>query len=105
MSHLQLKQGALTLNCVIYAPLANRRLKILCARAMALPVGRGMFTLSSAPPQITEALRLSPLTLKGRMPNAATVDLDTAQMPADHLLWPEFHNGVAAALRLAQENG
>ena len=35
------------------------------------------------------------------MPNAATVDLDTSQLPADHLLWPEFHNGIAAALRLA----
>ena len=77
------------------------RLKMLCARAMALPIGRGMFTLSSAPPQITEALKLAPLTLKGRMPNAATVDLDTEKLPADHLLWPEFHNGVAAALRLA----
>ena len=68
---------------------------------MALPIGRGMFTLASAPPLMTEALRLAPLTLKGRMPNAATVDLDTSHLPADHLLWPEFHNGIAAALRLA----
>ena len=77
------------------------RLLLLCRRSMALPIGRGMFTLASAPPQLTEALRLAPLTLKGRMPNAATVDLDTSQLPADHLLWPEFHNGIAAALRLA----
>jgi len=24
-----------------------------------------------------------------------------AQLPADHTAWPEFHNGVAAALRLS----
>ena len=54
------------------------RLLLLCRRSMALPVGRGMFTLASAPPRLTEALRMAPLTLKGRMPNAATVDLDLA---------------------------
>lgn len=46
-------------------------------------------------------MRLAPLTLKGRMPsNAATIDLDVSSLPADHLMWPEFHNGAAAALRL-----
>ncbi|KAL1503732.1 hypothetical protein AB1Y20_012203 [Prymnesium parvum] len=80
----------------------QQRLLLLCRRSMALPVGRGMFTLSSAPPVLTEALRHAPLSLKGRMqPNAATVDLDLAALPADHLVWPEFHNGAAAALRLA----
>ena len=34
---------------------------------MALPIGRGMFTLASAPPLLTEALRLAPLTLKGTL--------------------------------------
>ena len=34
---------------------------------MALPIGRGMFTLASAPPLMTEALRLAPLTLKGTL--------------------------------------
>ena len=44
---------------------------------------------------------MAPLTLKGRMPNAATVDLDLAALPSDTLMWPEFHNGVAAARRHA----
>ena len=77
------------------------RLHLLCRRSMALPVGRGMFSLASAPPRLTEALRLAPLTLKGRMPStAATIDLDLATLPSDQLHWPEFHNGAAAALRL-----
>ena len=77
------------------------RLMLLCRRAMALPIGRGMFSLASAPPRLTEALRMAPLTLKGRMPStAATIDLDLSALPGDQLHWPEFHNGVAAALRL-----
>ena len=77
------------------------RLMLLCRRSMALPVGRGMFSLASAPPRLTEALRMAPLTLKGRMPaNAATIDLDLSALPSDQLHWPEFHNGTAAALRL-----
>lgn len=71
------------------------RLTLLCRRSMGLSIGRGMFTLASAPPQLTEALRMAPLALKGHMsPNSATIDLDTASMPADHLMWPEFHNGA-----------
>ena len=77
------------------------RLLLLCRRAMALPVGRGMFSLASASPRLTEALRMAPLVLKGRMPStAATIDLDLSTLPPDQLHWPEFHNGTAAALRL-----
>lgn len=80
----------------------QQRLLLLCRRSMALPVGRGMFTLSSAPPVLTEALRHAPLSLKGRtQPNAATVDLDLTALPAEYLIWPEFHNGATAALRLS----
>ena len=27
--------------------------------------------------------------------------LDASLLPPDHAAWPEFHNGVAAALRLS----
>ena len=78
------------------------RLALLCRRSMALPIGRGMFTLASAPAQLTEALRIAPLILKGHTsPNAATIDMDVSALPADHLMWPEFHNGAAAAMRLS----
>ena len=77
------------------------RLRLMCRRSMALPVGRGMFSLASASPQLTEVMRLAPLALKGQIPsNSATVDMDVSALPADHLAWPEFHNGAAAALRL-----
>lgn len=78
------------------------RLALLCRRAMALSVGRGMFTLSSSSAELIETLRLAPLVLTGHSsPTSATIELDTAAFPPDHLLWPEFHNGCASALRLS----
>jgi len=78
------------------------RLALLCRRSMALSVGRGMFTLASSPAEFIETLRLAPLVLKGHTsPKGATIELDTATFPPDHLMWPDFHNGCASALRLS----
>ena len=78
------------------------RLQLLARRTLSLAVGRGMFTLGLATPLPTEALDIPPLQLGGRLPqNDALIKLDLALLPADHAAWPEFHNGVAAALRLA----
>ena len=55
------------------------RLLLLCRRSMALPVGRGMFTLGLATPLPTEALDIPPLQLGGRLPqNDALIKLDLA---------------------------
>jgi anaphase-promoting complex subunit 1 len=78
------------------------KLLLLCKRSMALPVGRGMFTLASLYPLLTEPLPIPPLSLAGRVPPTnATIALDTSGYAAELSLWPEFHNGVAAGLRLA----
>jgi anaphase-promoting complex subunit 1 len=78
------------------------RLQLLARRTLSLAVGRGMFTLGLAAPLPTEALPVPPLQLGGRLPaNDALIKLDLSLLPADHAAWPEFHNGVAAALRLA----
>mmetsp|Transcript_19961 Transcript_19961/g.60592 ORF Transcript_19961/g.60592 Transcript_19961/m.60592 type:complete len:175 (-) Transcript_19961:1148-1672(-) len=69
---------------------------------MALSVGRGMFTLASAPAERVDSLRLAPLVLQGHTsPKGATIELDTSALSPDHMLWPDFHNGCASALRLA----
>jgi hypothetical protein len=77
------------------------QLAVLCRRATALGVGRGMFTLASAPAERVQSLQLAPLVLQGHTsPKGATIELDTSALETDHLLWPEFHNGCACALRL-----
>jgi hypothetical protein len=77
------------------------RLLSLCRRSLACSVGRGMLTLGSLEPLIAEALPVPPLNLTGRVPpNNAIVQLDTASAPTELTLWPDFHNGVAAGLRV-----
>ena len=65
-------------------------------------VGRGMLTLGSLSPALAaEILPLPPLCLKGRAPpNDTIIPLDVSKASEDLTHWPEFHNGVAAALRL-----
>ncbi|EKX35535.1 hypothetical protein GUITHDRAFT_118345 [Guillardia theta CCMP2712] len=80
----------------------QNKLQLIARRTLALSVGRGMFTLGTATPLPTEALPIPPLQLSGRLQsNDALIKLDVSLLPADHAAWPEFHNGVAAALRLS----
>jgi hypothetical protein len=77
------------------------KLLALCRRSLAGICGRGMLTMGSMRPLLGEILPVPPLALKGRCPpNNTIVVLDLSTAPADLTLWPEFHNGVAAGLRL-----
>uniref|UniRef100_A0A6A7FY93 Anaphase-promoting complex subunit 1-like isoform X1 n=2 Tax=Hirondellea gigas TaxID=1518452 RepID=A0A6A7FY93_9CRUS len=79
----------------------ERYLFSLCIRTMALPIGRGMFTLSTLTPVITETLVIPPLTLSGRAaPRGTSVDLTNIEVPPNMNMWPLFHNGVASALKI-----
>uniref|UniRef100_A0A8C1Q5J8 Anaphase-promoting complex subunit 1 n=1 Tax=Cyprinus carpio TaxID=7962 RepID=A0A8C1Q5J8_CYPCA len=76
----------------------------LCQRTMALPVGRGLFTLFSYHPVPTEPLPVPKLNLTGRAPPRNTmVDLNSGNIdvPPNMTSWPSFHNGVAAGLKIA----
>ncbi|KAG8278443.1 Anaphase-promoting complex subunit 1 [Homalodisca vitripennis] len=69
---------------------------------MALPVGRGMLTLHTACPVPSEPLSIPRLCLSGRAPpRGTTVDLTHIEVVPNMNLWPLFHNGVAAGLRIA----
>eukprot|EP00026_Physarum_polycephalum_P000617 Phypoly_transcript_00618.p1 GENE.Phypoly_transcript_00618~~Phypoly_transcript_00618.p1 ORF type:complete len:1448 (+),score=229.82 Phypoly_transcript_00618:543-4346(+) len=82
------------------------RLLLLSQRAMALSVGRGMFTLSTICPMPTDTFSIPPLEIGGKVPaTRASVTLDTSALPKDLTDWPEFHNGVAAGLRMAPAPG
>ncbi|XP_010253785.1 PREDICTED: anaphase-promoting complex subunit 1 [Nelumbo nucifera] len=80
----------------------------LAQRTTALPFGRGAFTLATICTLLTEALVVPKLVLAGRLPaqQNATVNLDPNIRNVQELKsWPEFHNAVAAGLRLAPFQG
>ncbi|KAM7408400.1 hypothetical protein PAMA_002224 [Pampus argenteus] len=82
----------------------ENKLLQLCQRTMALPVGRGLFTLFSYHPVPTEPLPVPKLNLTGRGPPRNTmVDLNSGNIdvPPNMTSWPSFHNGVAAGLKIA----
>uniref|UniRef100_A0A3Q3MXX9 Anaphase-promoting complex subunit 1 n=1 Tax=Mastacembelus armatus TaxID=205130 RepID=A0A3Q3MXX9_9TELE len=82
----------------------ENKLLQLCQRTMALPVGRGLFTLFSYHPVPTEPLHVPKLNLTGRAPPRNTmVDLNSGNIdvPPNMTSWPSFHNGVAAGLKIA----
>ncbi|XP_076758476.1 anaphase promoting complex subunit 1 [Xylocopa sonorina] len=79
----------------------EKHLHALCTRTMALPVARGMFTLRTSTPIITEQLPIPRLCLTGKAPPRGTnVELAHIDVPSNMNLWPLFHNGVAAGLRI-----
>lgn len=82
----------------------ENKLLQLCQRTMALPVGRGLFTLFSYHPVPTEPLPVPKLNLTGRAsPRNTMVDLNSGNIdvPPNMTNWPSFHNGVAAGLKIA----
>ncbi|KAL0039031.1 hypothetical protein WJX77_005730 [Trebouxia sp. C0004] len=93
--------------------LQQARLLALGMRTMTLPLGRGALTLGTLRPIPTEPLCIPDLCLAGRLPqqhNAVfNLDLSSANAvpgaAADVTAWPEFHNGVAAGIRLAPGGG
>jgi hypothetical protein len=79
----------------------QEKLLLSSRRTLALPVGRGMLTIGNLKPVPAEPLPVPELCLAGRVPPTdATLALDTSECPTDLKVWPEFHNGVAAGLRL-----
>ncbi|OQR88909.1 meiotic check point regulator-like protein [Achlya hypogyna] len=89
--------------------LQQARLLLLCKRAMALSVARGMVTIGSLPPATvadvsspyTSRLPIPQMPLTARIAgsNAKTVLDISGYKEITH--WPQFHNGVATSLRLS----
>eukprot|EP00804_Cyclotella_cryptica_P008044 CCRYP_004559-RB/>CCRYP_004559-RB protein AED:0.02 eAED:0.02 QI:71/1/1/1/1/0.83/6/35/2055 len=79
----------------------QEKLLLLCRRSIALPLGRGMLTLGTNNVQSAEQLYIPNIVLAGRVPPTnGTLALDMSSCPPNFRVWPEFHNGVAAGLRL-----
>lgn len=59
-------------------------------------------TVRSANPVITEKLPIPPLCLTGRVPPTdKVVDMSHIEVASNMNVWPLFHNGVAAGLRIS----
>ncbi|KAM3961524.1 LOW QUALITY PROTEIN: anaphase-promoting complex subunit 1-like [Aphomia sociella] len=76
-------------------------------RTMALPIARGMVTARTMPCAPTEPLNTPRLCVAGRgpPPRCHAVSLAGADASPQCLLWPAFHNGVAAGLALVPMTG
>ena len=77
------------------------RLLLAIQRTMSLSVGRGMLTLMSLRPIITQSIPVPTLNLTGHSKACSTNVVNLKEPLADALkTWPQFHNGVATALQL-----
>ncbi|XP_055586614.1 anaphase-promoting complex subunit 1 [Uranotaenia lowii] len=82
----------------------EKQLYALCIRTMALPIGRGMFTLRTSRPTATQTLPIPKLCLTGKeIHRGATIEIQQLEIPPNMNLWPTFHNGVAAGLRICSD--
>lgn len=73
---------------------ANRRLSVL--------TGQGAFTLGTSQTYITEIIKINKINLSSILPSDIKITLDLKDDKEAHIYWPEFHNGVAAGLRLSR---
>jgi len=79
------------------------KLLLLCRRSIATPLGRGMLTLGTHRMLSSDQLLIPDIVLAGRVPPAnGNLALDMSSCPPNFRIWPEFHNGVAAGLRLPE---
>lgn len=84
----------------------ERHLYALLIRSMAAPLGRGMVTLRSYHPVAAERFPVPPVVLTGRVPPRNTaLELSHIEVPANLNVWPLFHNGVSAGLRIVGNGG
>ncbi|XP_055551724.1 anaphase-promoting complex subunit 1 [Wyeomyia smithii] len=82
----------------------EKQLYALCIRTMALPIGRGMFTLRTSRPTATQILPVPKLCLTGKeIHRGAMIEIQQLEVPPNMNLWPAFHNGVAAGLRICSD--
>ncbi|KAJ3090790.1 Anaphase-promoting complex subunit 1 [Quaeritorhiza haematococci] len=79
-------------------------LQAVAHRTLALPVGRAAFTFGTATPVLTETFPIPGITVSARLPPLnSVVTLDATNGPPEVVEWPNFHDGVAAGLRISPD--
>ncbi|THH09652.1 hypothetical protein EW146_g8626 [Bondarzewia mesenterica] len=83
----------------------NQVLRI-AERTLALPLGRAMFTFGSVPTVTREAYAIPKMEYSIRLqPQNVVIAPEPYKIPPESLNWGDFHNGVAAALRVSPSSG
>jgi anaphase-promoting complex subunit 1 len=82
------------------------QLQRLVKRRMSSCIGRGMLTFGTSEAMLTEPISVPPLVVQGRLVSSkVTLSLDATRLLPEHLWWPQFHNGVSAALSVHLQLG
>ncbi|UXI17364.1 hypothetical protein NH340_JMT03307 [Sarcoptes scabiei] len=84
-----------------FAEEQEKCLLALTLRTMALPLGRGIVTLRSYSPIVVEKFQIPSLVLQGKASSRQYINLNHIDIPPNMNIWPLFHNGVAAGLRIS----
>ncbi|RCH98868.1 Anaphase-promoting complex subunit 1, partial [Rhizopus stolonifer] len=67
--------------------------------------GRAIYAYATHMPDLTKTLPLEPIKMAAKLlPLRTTVNLDESLWNKEFLHWPQFHNGVAAGLRISPNN-
>ncbi|KAF8064115.1 hypothetical protein FPV67DRAFT_1420084 [Lyophyllum atratum] len=78
----------------------------MAERTLALPFGRAMFTFGSVPTVTREAYTIPKIEYSVRVqPFNITVTPEPGKIPLESINWGDFHNGVAAGLRISPFSG
>eukprot|EP00737_Agarophyton_chilense_P002667 gb/GEZJ01003062.1/.p1 GENE.gb/GEZJ01003062.1/~~gb/GEZJ01003062.1/.p1 ORF type:complete len:897 (-),score=89.89 gb/GEZJ01003062.1/:3629-6163(-) len=77
------------------------KLEVLVWKRLAAPVGRGAFTLRTfLPSDPTQPLPVPPICLSGKLYAQKGAKVTVSHTDPKRLQWSDFHNGVAAGLRI-----
>ncbi|KAG0344650.1 Anaphase-promoting complex subunit 1 [Podila humilis] len=78
-------------------------LRKLAQRTLALPVGRAILTFGTLSSNLPQGYPIPVITLSAKLiPSHGVAELDINTLGGEYALcWPQFHNGVAAGLRIS----
>lgn len=77
----------------------------LAERTLALPLGRALFTFGSVPTVTREAYAIPNIEYSVRLqPMNTLMTPESGKIPYECTSWGEFHNGVAAGLRISSQS-
>jgi hypothetical protein len=78
---------------------------LLIQRTLALSTGRAIYAYGTHVPDLTKVLPIEPMVMSAKiLPLRTIVTIDEAVWNKEFLTWPQFHNGVAAGLRISPSN-
>lgn len=79
----------------------QERLRPLIDHSVSKCIGRAIFTLNSYTASLVETISVPEFCLTARvLPRNTLIRFNVDEAPSEFLLWPNFHNGVAHALRI-----